>query len=167
MDKLVINEQEHEVDVADFSGGKGKIVVDGVTREVELLGVYADRVVLSVDGSTTTLFAAVTDRGTWIGSGGRARLVSRPARARRGAGGAGEGDRLITPTFPASVVKVLVQQGEQVDKGQAVVVVSAMKMEMTLTAPYAGTVSAVNFGEGDQVKPGDSLVDIEEGAEDA
>ena len=123
---------------------------------------YSDRLLLSVDGQVTTLFVAATDRGAWVGSGGEARLVSRPERARRGGAGGGEGDRLVTPTFPAAVVKVLVECGQAVDKGDAVVVVSAMKMEMTLTAPHAGTVTAVRCAEGDQVKPGDNLVEIEE-----
>ena len=161
MEKLVINGQEHEVAV-DLTEGKGRISVDGAAREVEVLGLYPDRLLLSIDGETTTLFVCKTEQGTWVGGEGRARLVSRPARARRGAGGAGEGQQLITPTFPAAVVKVQVEPGQEVEKGQAVVVVSAMKMEMTLTAPYAGKVTAINFGEGDQVKPGDRLVEMEE-----
>ena len=162
MEKLIINGEEHEVDGAGLSDGKGQITVDGTTREVEVLGVYPDRLLLSVDGRVRTLFVTATEQGTWVGSEGQVRLVSRPVRARRGAGGAGEGDQIVTPTFPASVVRVLVEAGQQVEKGQAVVVVSAMKMEMTLTAPYAGTVSAVNFAEGEQAKPGDKLVEIEE-----
>ena len=163
MEKLIINGEEHEVDATGLAEGKGQITVDGTVREVEVLGVYADRLLLSIDGRVTTLFVTATEQGTWVGSGGRTRLVSRPVRARRGAGGAGEGDLIVTPTFPASVVRILVEMGQQVEKGQAVVVVSAMKMEMILTAPYGGTVSAVNFAEGDQVKPGDKLVEIEEG----
>ena len=160
MEKLVINGEEHEVE-ADLTGGKGQVTVDGTVRQVEVLGVYPDRLLLSVDGKVSTLFTATSDQGTWIGFDGHARLVSRPVRARRGAGGTGEGAQLITPTFPASVVKILVEVDQKVHKGQAVVVVSAMKMEMTLTAPHEGRVKAVNFAEGDQVKPGDELVEIE------
>ena len=161
MERLVIRGQEHEVET-DLDQGKGTITVDGAAHEVEVLGVYPDRLLLSVDGQTTTLFVAAAEQGAWIGVGGEARLVSRPARARRGGGGAGEGDRLVTPTFPAAVVKVLVEPGQAVARGDAVVVVSAMKMEMTLTAPHGGTVTAVRCAEGDQVKPGDNLVEIEE-----
>jgi biotin carboxyl carrier protein len=49
----------------------------------------------------------------------------------------------------------------EVVKGEALVVVSAMKMEMTLVAPYSGTVRAVNTQVGAQVSPGEILVEIE------
>ena len=62
---------------------------------------------------------------------------------------------------PASVVRVLVEVGREVVKGQGLVVVSAMKMEMTLVAPYSGTVKAVNTLVGAQVSPGEILVEIE------
>ena len=64
--------------------------------------------------------------------------------------------------MPAAVVKVLTQPGDQVSRGQALVVVSAMKMEVTLRAPRDGTVSEVLAREGDQVSPGQVLVKFEE-----
>jgi 3-methylcrotonyl-CoA carboxylase alpha subunit len=59
----------------------------------------------------------------------------------------------------------MVRVGQTVEKKQPLVVVSAMKMEMTLSAPFGGTVTAVNADEGAQVKPGEILVDIEPGQE--
>ncbi len=74
------------------------------------------------------------------------------------------GDRIpdtVTPPMPATVVKVLVEEGQKVEKGQAVVVVSAMKMETTLRAPHDGTVRKVRTAAGEKVSPGDLLLDIE------
>lgn len=68
---------------------------------------------------------------------------------------------LVTPPTPAVVVKIHVQIGDHVEKGQAVIVVSAMKMETTLCAPYDGTVSAINTAINDKVAPGQILVEIE------
>lgn len=67
----------------------------------------------------------------------------------------------VTPLTPSVVVSVLVEQGDLVEEGQKVVVLSAMKMEVTLTAPFAGKVTGINTAEGDKVSPGDILVDIE------
>ena len=50
-----------------------------------------------------------------------------------------------------TVVAVLVKPGETVSKGAALLILEAMKMEHTITAPAAGTVSAVNYRAGDQV----------------
>lgn len=69
---------------------------------------------------------------------------------------------IVTPPMPAIVISVNVESGAIVKKGQAVVVVSAMKMETTLVAPFDGQVKAVNVKNGDKVMPGDVLVDIEQ-----
>ena len=66
----------------------------------------------------------------------------------------------VTPPMPAIVISVDVKEGDHVQKGDPVVVVSAMKMENTLTAPFSGTVTKINSKEGDKVMPGDILVDI-------
>ncbi|MFH1155477.1 MAG: biotin/lipoyl-containing protein [Pseudomonadota bacterium] len=67
----------------------------------------------------------------------------------------------VTPPMPAIVVKVDVAEGDRVEKGQTVVVVSAMKMETSLRAPYDGRVTRIRTAEGDKVMPGDILVDID------
>jgi len=58
-------------------------------------------------------------------------------------------------------VRIMASPGDRVEKGQAVAVVSAMKMETTLQAPFTGTVTRVNTAEGEKVMPGQILMDIE------
>lgn len=67
----------------------------------------------------------------------------------------------VSPLTPSVVVKVLISEGELVSEGQPLVVVSAMKMETTLRAPYKGKVKKVRAKVGQKVGPGDILVDIE------
>lgn len=67
----------------------------------------------------------------------------------------------ITPPMPAVVVSIPVTMGDRVKKGQAVMVVSAMKMETTLLAPFDGTVVKINAAVNDKVAPGQILVEIE------
>jgi biotin carboxyl carrier protein len=68
----------------------------------------------------------------------------------------------ITPPMPAVVVRLLKTTGDTVEKGEGVVVVSAMKMESTIKSPFSGTVSAVNTAEGEKVMPGDILMEVAE-----
>ena len=74
---------------------------------------------------------------------------------------AGTQPQEVTPPMPAVVVSVLVSPGDTVKKGDGVIVVAAMKMETTLTAPYDGKVAKINAAEEDKVMPGDILVEIE------
>lgn len=66
----------------------------------------------------------------------------------------------LTVPMPARVVKVLVAPGQSVQRGQVVMTLEAMKMELPLRAPRDGTVRAVSCKEGDLVQPGTSVVEI-------
>ena len=68
--------------------------------------------------------------------------------------------------MPAVVIRLLVALGDAVKKGQPLIVLSAMKMEATLYAPYAGTVKKINAAAGEQVMPGLILVEIEQALEE-
>ncbi len=59
-----------------------------------------------------------------------------------------------------TVVTLLVQPGERVEKGMALMVMEAMKMEHTLTAPADGQVESFHFQAGDTVGQGDVLLEF-------
>jgi 3-methylcrotonyl-CoA carboxylase alpha subunit len=67
--------------------------------------------------------------------------------------------------MPGVIRAILSKQGAAVEAGDALVVMEAMKMEHTIRAPAKGTVTAINFAEGNLVEAGAMLVDFEpEGA---
>ena len=68
--------------------------------------------------------------------------------------------RLVSP-LPGSVIQVLVGSGEVVIKGQALMVIEAMKMEHTISAPKRGTIRQIYFSKGEQVAEGAQLLDFE------
>ncbi|WP_433430867.1 biotin carboxylase N-terminal domain-containing protein [Nonomuraea sp. CA-141351] len=69
---------------------------------------------------------------------------------------------LLAP-MPGSVLRVEVEPGERVVKGQAVLVLEAMKMEHRIAAPSDGVVSGVHVEKGQQVEAGAVLAIIQEG----
>ena len=74
------------------------------------------------------------------------------------------GDDRVTAPIPARVARVLVEPGDRVAKGAPLVVLEAMKMELTLSAPAAGTVEAVAHGVDEMVTEGTELVTLAIGA---
>jgi 3-methylcrotonyl-CoA carboxylase alpha subunit len=68
-----------------------------------------------------------------------------------------EGGRLTAP-MPGKIVAVLVAAGDSVEKGAAMLIMEAMKMEHTITAPAAGVVEQVLYAVGDQVTEGAPLL---------
>ncbi|MEX0960634.1 MAG: acetyl/propionyl/methylcrotonyl-CoA carboxylase subunit alpha [Burkholderiales bacterium] len=71
------------------------------------------------------------------------------------------GGLLVSP-LPGSVVQVLVEEGQGVEKGQALMIVEAMKMEHTISAPHAGTIGQIYFAAGEQVAEGAQLLTLED-----
>ena len=69
--------------------------------------------------------------------------------------------RLVSP-LPGAVIQVLIKNGEVVEKGQALMIIEAMKMEHTISAPQSGTVKRIYFAAGEQVSEGAQLLDFEE-----
>lgn len=74
-----------------------------------------------------------------------------------------ESDALpLAAPLNGTVVKHLVAVGSEVVKGDAVVIIEAMKMEYTLNAPHDGVLTSYCFGEGELVSHGDMLAIVEE-----
>ncbi len=78
-------------------------------------------------------------------------------RARRRAGG-NEG---LSAPMPATVIKVLVEPGSEVHRGDMLILLEAMKMELPVRAPRDGRVKALRCRAGELVQPGTVLVDLE------
>lgn len=68
------------------------------------------------------------------------------------------GDAPVRAPMPGLVANVLAQAGDEVERGQTVVILEAMKMENDLTAPRSGVVKSVRTGKGQTVNQGDVLV---------
>jgi len=86
------------------------------------------------------------------------RGASTGTRAGAGSGASGSGG--VTVPKQGTVVKVLVEVGDTVEAGQAVVVLEAMKMENQIATERAGTVKEINVSPGDTVGGGDVVMKI-------
>ncbi len=85
------------------------------------------------------------------------------AWSRRAGSAAGEGPQEITAPMPGKIVKVLVVEGQQVSRGQGLVVIEAMKMQNELHAPRAGRIERIYAAEGSGVEAGAKLLRLEGG----
>jgi 3-methylcrotonyl-CoA carboxylase alpha subunit len=81
------------------------------------------------------------------------------ADQRRRKPGAAHGDSLMAP-MPGTVVKVLVEPGQQVRRGDILIKLEAMKMELPIRAPHDGSVKSVRCREGELVQAGMRLLDL-------
>ncbi len=134
----------------------GRLAVEGTLSEdgtliARLAGVrLTARVVRS--GARLTVFAAGAERSL---DHVDPRLASIEATGTAG--------RLVAP-MPGTITRIAVAPGDLVEKGAALVVVEAMKMEHTVAAPRAGRVKSVRFAVGDLVDDGTELLVLEDPA---
>jgi biotin carboxyl carrier protein len=77
-----------------------------------------------------------------------------------GALAGGAGDSAIKAPIPGLVVKVLVEEGAEVEAGQTLVILEAMKMENELRAPRPGVIATIKAKPGNSVNQGDVLVTL-------
>ena len=77
--------------------------------------------------------------------------------------GLGRGDEAsLSAPMPATVVAINVAAGQTVAAGDVLVLLEAMKMELAVTAPYAGRVRAIACHVGELVQPNVPLVELEQ-----
>jgi pyruvate carboxylase len=68
----------------------------------------------------------------------------------------------IGATMPGTVIKVLVEKGERVNKGDHLMITEAMKMETTVQAPRSGVVEHIHVANGEGIESGDLLLEMNE-----
>jgi acetyl-CoA/propionyl-CoA carboxylase, biotin carboxylase, biotin carboxyl carrier protein len=107
----------------------------------------------------------VLPAGLGLGAGGGAATGGGKKAAKRGSGGAKKaaatGDALTSP-MQGTIVKVAVEEGQQVEAGDLIVVLEAMKMEQPLNAHRSGTVVGLAAEVGATVSSGATLCEIKD-----
>jgi acetyl-CoA/propionyl-CoA carboxylase, biotin carboxylase, biotin carboxyl carrier protein len=159
--RLVVREPAFAEEFAVHTGWieaelRGRLAPQPVAATPEEAG-ERERVVVEVGGRRleVTLPAGL---GAAPGPPAR-RPARRPPLPPGGTEPAGE-DALVTP-MEGTIVKVAVENGQQVEAGDLVVVLEAMKMEQPLTAHRAGTVAALEAEVGAKVQSGATICRIE------
>lgn len=157
--------REIPVDVTVLPSGEIRAEVEGRTFQFDAVD-HQGAVHLNIENRSVELWmdGRAPDRGVVSGDK-RFHVQVDNERARALAGGAGgataKGDKLVTSPMPGRVLKVLVNEGDEIHAGKALVVVEAMKMENELAAAHDGKVKKVYVTAGTAVEGGAKLVELE------
>ena len=161
--RYLIREEELVVEVE--RSGAGGLLLRLEDREfgVELLSNVDGRLSVIIDGEPVSGTLAAGDSEVSVSLGGESYRISKPLPPDVDAGaGSDEAGVSLTAPMPGTMVKVLVGDGDEVEEGQLLLVLEAMKMEQQFTAPHAGVVRSLAYGEEDMVPGGAVLVEIEQ-----
>ncbi len=141
---------EHDIEVAYRCGRGIDLAIGGKTTHVSSYGVDGDRLwFVEHGGHRRQARVAAAGGRVWVLTEGQLHALDEQPRFPDAAHQAVAGG-LVAP-MPGKVVRVLVEAGQAVAAGAALVVLEAMKMEHTVRAGGAGTVQAIHVAVGDQV----------------
>ena len=143
-------ETEFDNTIAPYAGPVGEAPEEQGERQTVVVEVGGKRLEVVLPG------------GLSLGGGGAVARKKAPRRssAARG-GGAASGDSLTAP-MQGTIVKIAVEEGQQVEAGDLVVVLEAMKMEQPINAHKAGTVTGLSAEVGQTVTNGAVLAEIKD-----
>lgn len=111
------------------------------------------------DGQRVTGYAAAQGSERFVFVDGQHFILTAPdARTQRRRQSAGSGD--LTAQMPGKVADVRVQAGDAVERGQTLVIIEAMKMEIRVSAPGDGRVKRVLVAAGDVIERGQLLIEF-------
>ena len=140
---------DYEVEIEEVEGNIAKVNVNGIPFEVELQKPINA-------AKHPTMARPKVEAPKPIAA---APVAVAPATAAQPAAPAGAGAPVKAP-LPGTVTEIKVQQGQQVNVGDVVLVLEAMKMQNNIEAEYAGTVTSITVKAGETVMEGAVLMTI-------
>jgi acetyl-CoA/propionyl-CoA carboxylase biotin carboxyl carrier protein len=157
-------ETEFDNEIPPYTGG-ADTDADGESadeRQTIVVEVGGKRLEVTLPAAFASVSAA---GGAAAGAAGTARAAgaagapARRRKAQRKGGGGASGDTLAAP-MQGTVVKVAVAEGDQVEAGDLILVLEAMKMEQPINAHKAGTIQGLAVGPGDALSNGAAICEI-------
>ncbi len=119
------------------------------------------RVRIEHDGKATWAFVEKVGSTLWMHWQGQTHAFEDERKRKSKNQGSTDDPAKIVAPMPGKILKLNVKSGDEVQAGQTLVVMEAMKMEYSLKAKADAKVTAVNASLNQQVKANDTLVDLE------
>jgi biotin carboxyl carrier protein len=166
--EIKINERTSWVKLIQQNGNILEIDVDGKTYQVDLLHTPDGSFSIIESGKSYNIemvpqnqpkkYTAHTLYNTYD-----VEVIDAEARylINRSSNGTASSEKTISSPMPGKIVKVLLKEGDVVQKGDTAVIIAAMKMESEYKAPVDGIVKKVNVKEGDTIEGNQILIEIE------
>jgi biotin carboxyl carrier protein len=149
---------EFDVELTALGGGSARARIDGDEEVVTILdSTFGDARIVRSGRRVVRLFSARRRGSIWV-TAGPAQFEFIPVETRSGRRHHGLATPEITAPMPGKVVKLPVTEGQQVDTGDVLVVLEAMKMETALHAESPALVKQIRVGVGQMVDHGAVLL---------
>ena len=130
------------------------------TISVEVLQAKNGRLDLLIDSKHVIAYISSDAAKRWVTVNGRTIVLTKSSGAKRSGAGQDHASELAAP-MPGVVRSVNIEVGESVAKGQTLLVLEAMKMEIRIHAPREGVIKKLSVKQGQTVEREQVLIEIE------
>ena len=162
--KFVFDQGSETISIEIVPSGRGyRATLGEKIVDIEILQAKDGKLDLLVDGKQITAYVSSDNAKRWVTVNGQTFVLTKPAAGAKQKGtGHDHASELVAP-MPGQVRAVSVVEGESVTKGQTLLVLEAMKMEIRIQAPRAGKVARLFVKSGQTVDREQMLIEIKEG----
>ena len=141
------------------SGKSYRATIGDKTFDAEIIRAENGKLDLLIDGKRVSAYISSDGAKRWVTVNGQTFVLTKSSGTKRGGGKHDHTGELSAP-MPGQVRAVNISEGEAVTKGQTLLVVEAMKMEIRIQAPRDGIVSSISVKVGQTVEREQILVEI-------
>ncbi|MEJ2707942.1 MAG: hypothetical protein P8074_10060 [Anaerolineales bacterium] len=145
----------------DRQGDFFRAIVEGQTYRVEVLDRQPGQISLRLGDRPITLYWAAEGGQKWISREGCTYLLKKPEPLSARSQAEGSAGNLVRSPMPAQVQELYIAEGDQVENGQTILLLEAMKMEIHVRAPKAGRIKKLYVQQDQSVQRDQSLVELE------
>jgi len=163
--KFPFEENSQTISVDLIPGGSGnsyRATIGEQTVDVEILQAKEGRLDLLIDGKHVTAYVSSDNAKRWVSIDGQTVVLTKPTTGAQRKGAGHEHASELAAPMPGQVRAVNIAEGDSVTKGQTLLVLEAMKMEIRIQAPRDGKVAKLFVQQGQTVEREQMLIEIEE-----
>jgi biotin carboxyl carrier protein len=158
---MKLNFNDTVLDVSS-NGKTFTLTLDEKIIHAEVLHAENGKLDLLVDGKRITAYVSSDNAKRWVTISGQTFVLTKSSGVRRDGHGHHHAAGELTAPMPGQVRAVNVSEGDAVTKGQTLLVLEAMKMEIRIHSPQDGIVKKLFVQQGQTVEREQILIDIEE-----
>ncbi len=157
---MKLNFNDTALDISSH-GKSFTLKLEGQTIQAEVLQEESGKLDLLIDGKRVTAYVSSDNAKRWVTVHGQTFVLTKVSGTRPGGHGPRQAEGELVAPMPGQVRVVNVSEGEAVTKGQTLLVLEAMKMEIRIHAPRDGMVKKLFVSQGQTVEREQILVEIE------
>ncbi len=156
--ELRFSEEEQQIALSlQYSAGSYQLKIAGVSHTMQIRQSAGNQIQLSLDELTQSGEVIWDGEKVHVFTAGQHTELHYHDPLAHAGDAEAEGGRLTAP-MPGKIVAVMTEKGRAVKKGEALLIMEAMKMEHTISAPHDGEIAEILYAVGDQVSEGAQLL---------